>query len=298
MKSALKVLILAGGLGSRLWPLSTPEHPKQFLMIKPGVSLLQQTLQRFLNLVSSNDLYILTTVTLEETTRAQACAVCPQFAKQILLEPERKNTGFAIAWGLQTLEKRNLINKEQLILVSPADHIFFPEISLIEQLKNAVNWLPNDSIGIFGCHPDRISKDFGYIKDQDRINPFYSKCSGFIEKPSLSIASRLRKEFWLWNLGIYLFTPFIFWQSLEKITTLKQQCGSIDASCFPSKSIDQLLIEKSTNLSVFCVDNCRWMDAGSFQTFNACKDYFLLENPSTTLDPCPNLHKNNKELWS
>ena len=271
----MKVLILAGGAGSRLWPLSTPKYPKQFLMIKPGYSLLQQTLQRFLDVVSYKDLFILTHPSFEQITKEQASAVCPLLADQIILEPQKKNTGFAIAWGLETLQTKGLIEPHALTLVSPADHIFFPESSFIKQLQDAITWHIDHSIGVFGYSPDKISKDFGYIKEHQQLNAYYSKSAGFIEKPALSVATRLCKEKWLWNLGIYLFTPSVFWQCLETCAKINKKSCSIDFNLFPSISIDHLIMEKATNLNVFKLQSCRWMDVGSLQAFNACKKYFF-----------------------
>lgn len=275
MKSPLKIIILAGGSGSRLWPLSTPSYPKQFLMIKPGLSLLQQTLQRFLTLVSWKDLFIITNQAFKEITENQASLVHPKLTNQVLFEPCQKNTGFAITWGLRNLQSQNLIDDDQLVLISPADHIFFSETSFLNQLKIAIEWYPKSSIGSFGYIPHKISQDFGYVKPSGSINFFYEKGTGFIEKPLLSVAKRLNKDRWLWNMGLYLLTPSVLWRSLNESVEIIPSNHPIDLTIFPSISIDHLLIEKSSHLSVFRIINAQWMDVGSLQTFSFCKDYFF-----------------------
>jgi mannose-1-phosphate guanylyltransferase len=275
MSCSIKVLILAGGCGKRLWPLSTPENPKQFLMIKPGLSLLQNTLNRFLNLVAWENLFILTNASLLELTSHQVSAIHPLLPKQILLEPEQKNTGFAIAWALKRLEKNGFMHKDQLILITPSDHIFFSESTFLQELKLAIQWYPKNSIGSLGLVPRFPSKEFGYIKPCKTINPIYKKAGGFIEKPLASVAQKLVEDHWLWNIGIYLLTPSIFWQALRELTVLEQNRIDFDETSFPSLSIDHLLIEKVSNLCVFESKESSWLDVGSLQTFMYCQDYFL-----------------------
>jgi mannose-1-phosphate guanylyltransferase len=279
MSCSLKVLILAGGCGKRLWPLSTPENPKQFLMIKPGLSLLQNTLKRFLNLVALENLFILTNTSLKELTSQHVSAVHPLLPRQIVVEPEQKNTGFAIAWALQKLEKSRFIHKDQLILITPSDHIFFSEATFLQELKLAIQWYPTHSIGSLGLIPKFPSKEFGYIKPCKVINPIYKKAGGFIEKPLASVAQKLIEDQWLWNIGIYLLTPSLFWQSLKDLTVLQQDRLSFNEASFPSLSIDHLLIEKVTNLCVFETKESSWLDVGSLQTFRYCQEYFLSNQP-------------------
>ena len=274
MIRSVKVLILAGGSGKRLWPLSTPSHPKQFLMIKPGLSLLQNTLFRFLQLVRRENLFILTNTCFEKLTRSQASSLDPLLAKQILLEPVQKNTGFAIAWALKTLENQGHIQQEDLILVSPSDHIFFSESAFLNELVLAIDWHPKNSIGSFGICPKAPSPEFGYIKPSQSINPFYKTTSGFIEKPIPSIAKKLLKDQWLCNMGLYLFTPATFWSATANVEGLSNDFTNHYAS-FPSLSIDHLLIEKISNLSVFEMQKTSWQDVGSLQTFTQCKDFFF-----------------------
>jgi mannose-1-phosphate guanylyltransferase len=274
MSCSIKILILAGGCGKRLWPLSTPENPKQFLMIKPELSLLQNTLKRFLNLVALEHLFILTNASLLELTSQQVSAIHPLLLRQILLEPEQKNTGFAIAWALKKLEKNGFIQKDQLILITPSDHVFFSESTFLQELKLAIQWYPSNSIGSLGFAPRFPSKDFGYIKPCKNVNLIYKKAGGFIEKPLTSVAQKLIEDRWLWNIGIYLLTPSIFWKALKALNILEEDSIDFNEACFPALSIDHLLMEKVTNLCVFESKESSWLDVGSLQTFMYCKNYF------------------------
>ena len=175
MESFLKVVILAGGKGKRLWPYL---GLKPFLRVGSSSSLLQMTVDRFSNP------WILTSRELEKRTRSEL----PE--TEVLVEPQSLNTGPAVLFALDQLTT----NEDDLFCFVPCDHYFGDVEHLLEKLNEGLEFARSGNIVLFGVKPSCADTGYGYIlKDS------------FVEKPDIEKANRLIEEGALWNTGIFLF---------------------------------------------------------------------------------------------
>ena len=274
MNTPPTVLVLAGGVGSRLYPLSTPSLPKQFLKVHPNLSLLQSTIKRFLQITTPEHLFIITTASLASKTSLHASSIDPMLERNILIEPLHKNTGFAIAWGIWHLQRMKQVQDNTMIIVTPADHVFFSEDTFLKDIYQALKWHCTDAFSVLGSTPTKLTKEFGYLCPGKDINPYYKACLGFIEKPQRNLAHKLINERWLWNMGIYLFHASLFWKELcSAINFNMQEDHESVLKSLPSLSIDYMLMEKTSKLCVYSVQNALWSDVGSIQTLMYCKEH-------------------------
>lgn len=266
--------MLAGGVGSRLYPISTPSIPKQFLKVHPDLSLLQSTLKRFLKVTIPEHLFIITSESLKQMTTLHASAIDPILKRNILIEPAYKNTGFAIAWGIWHLQSMQRIHDNTTIIVTPADHVFFAEDAFLSDLCHALKWRSENTFSVLAAFPTHNTKEFGYLCPGKKINPYYRTCLGFIEKPHTNIAHKLIGERWLWNMGIYLFNAALFWKELcSAIRCDMKEDLELVLKSLPSLSIDYVLMEKTAKLCIYSVEHALWSDVGSIKTLMYCKEH-------------------------
>ena len=122
----MKAIILAGGSGTRLWPLSREYYPKQFLKLNGFKSLLQQTVERVLEFLSPEDIILLTNEQYKFHVLSEVSEISPILADKVLLEPERKNTAPAIALGMKYCLEKLKVSSEEVLFVCPSDHIIRP----------------------------------------------------------------------------------------------------------------------------------------------------------------------------
>lgn len=276
----VKVLILAGGLGSRLWPISTKKNPKQFLKIENEFSLLQNTLRRFLLITKPINIFIVTSNEYAGIAKKQALQIDTLFESQIIIEPKKKNTAFAITYALHNLKSENIIDDTSSIIVSPIDHVFSSNTLFVNSIKEALNQFDPRYITAFGVPPSFPNPNFGYVKKERKIsnNLFTSTC--FIEKPDINIALNLIKNNYIWNLGIYLFSYHSIKNYLKSMspTFFKILIGAYkDLDSTPSISIDFALISKLEELRIFELPSLLWLDIGTLESlseFTLTKDLF------------------------
>ena len=278
---SLVPVILSGGSGTRLWPLSRKLYPKQFIPLKDGKSLFQTTIERVVNLGSVDDLLVIC----NDEHRFMAAEQLRQANienSDIILEPVGRNTAPAI-----TIAAIHALSKDPdvQLLVLPADHI----ITDIHQYQLAVTFAQHaaqDMLVTFGVVPTRAETGFGYIK-QDKTNSIMANgekihlVEEFVEKPDTATAEAyLEKGDYLWNSGMFLFRADIFIDEIKHLQPeIYSACSQayakgekdldfirLEAQMFsqaPNISIDYAVMEKTTKAAVVPLES-DWSDVGSW----------------------------------
>lgn len=274
---------MAGGIGSRFWPLSTSATPKQFLdILGVGRSLLQLTYDRMVKIVPPENFYVVTNTQYEKTVLQQLPDLYPW---QILKEPLRKNTAPCIAYGNHEIRKRS---QNANIIVTPSDHLIMNEAEFLDTIRAGWEFTEkNDALLTLGITPTRPDTGYGYIQfreDFTEINSFkINKVKTFTEKPELEVAKVfLRSGDFVWNSGIFLWSlqaiDKAFQSYLPKVYELfegKSELFVLDDvySRCPNISIDYGIMEKAENVYVLQA-NFGWSDLGTWGALyeNAEKD--------------------------
>ncbi|MFT5779026.1 MAG: mannose-1-phosphate guanylyltransferase, partial [Crocinitomicaceae bacterium] len=206
---------MAGGIGSRFWPMSTPERPKQFLdILGMGKSLLQMTFERLENVSPSENIYIVTNTVYKDMVLEQLPGINPS---QVLLEPERKNTAPCIAYAAS---KIHALNPDANLIISPADHLILQETNFAATINAAIESAENGRIATIGIKPTRPDTGYGYIEFDASLEVVPNATipvQQFREKPDLDTA----KEFvsagnFYWNSGIFIWKSKTVLAALEK----------------------------------------------------------------------------------
>lgn len=211
-------IIMAGGIGSRFWPVSRNSMPKQFLdILGTGKSFLQETFDRFTRIVPQENILIVTSGQYEDLVKKQL----PQMPHEnILLEPHRRNTAPCIAYATYKLYKKN---PKAVVVVAPSDHLILNEDTFLDTLKCALTFAgDHNDLFTLGIKPTRPETGYGYIQTNRsrsrNVNGYLSySVKTFTEKPNKELAKVLveSKEF-LWNSGIFIWNLEAIKEELEK----------------------------------------------------------------------------------
>lgn len=278
----LCALIMAGGMGTRFWPLSTEEKPKQFLNLLGHDTMLQMTVKRLLPLIPIERIFVVTGSRYVHFIREQIYNLPDE---NIIVEPEGRNTAPCIGLSAFYIDK---IYKDASLLVLPSDHLINDEDKFRETVKSGYHFIDGNekSIVTIGIKPDRPETGYGYIKiASDDINnkanrfPIY-RVSKFIEKPDLDTAQKyLKTNRYLWNAGMFIWKTSTIKYNLKKFLPdtyciLDQifQASSDDYNTilnekYPdveSISIDFGIMEKADN--IYVILGCfGWDDIGSWK---------------------------------
>lgn len=272
------VVIMAGGIGSRFWPYSRNEYPKQFLdILGTGTSLLQMTYDRFLALCPKENIYIVTNDSYDKLVKDQLPGIQ---SEQVLLEPQRRNTAPCIAFASYKIREKN---KNAKIIVSPSDHAIFKVSAFVETVTTALEAADaGDKLITIGIKPNRPETGYGYIQfHADESEPI-NKVKTFTEKPQLELAKKfIESGDFVWNSGIFIWhvdaivdafenhlseISEIFEEGRKNFFTSKEnefvknayyQCKNI--------SIDYAIMEKASNVYVVLGD-FGWSDLGSWNS--------------------------------
>src|SRR6202012_2996396 len=190
-------IIMAGGIGSRFWPISRTSHPKQFLdILGTGRTLIQNTYDRFLKVCPKENIYVVTNENYAELVKTQLPGMADQ---QILTEPVMRNTAPCVAYGCFKIES---INPEAAIVVAPSDHLILDEAAFINTIEKSLQTATNNNYLItLGVKPSRPDTGYGYRQFTDTtINHDFHKVKTFTEKPTLEIAKPFRQSgAFLWS---------------------------------------------------------------------------------------------------
>lgn len=282
------VAILAGGVGSRFWPESRQQLPKQFLdLLGTGQSLLQTTYNRFRGICPPEQLYVITHESYAELVRKQLPHLSPE---QIVSEPSRKNTGPSAAY---ITHKLHLLNPQANVILSPADHIITDERTFERQVFETLDFVSrHNNIATIGVRPTRPDTGYGYIQyeHEDEEEQFH-RVKTFVEKPNLDIARTfLRSGDFLWNSGIFAWNTAtlikvleeyfpelneVFIQARDVLNTPKEAKAMemLYAQC-TNISIDYAIMEKVRTVHVL-PSRFGWSDLGTWESVyeHSEKDY-------------------------
>ncbi|MFA7240396.1 MAG: mannose-1-phosphate guanylyltransferase/mannose-6-phosphate isomerase [Sulfuricellaceae bacterium] len=267
-------VILAGGSGSRLWPLSRRHLPKQFLALDGDASLLQTTINRLSPVIDAGNVLI---VTQESHTKGEAYhALLPY---QTLFEPVGRNTAPAIALAAACLTANGA---DPVMVVLPADHIIKDEARFRAHLNIAIKAAESGKLVTFGIQPTRADTGFGYIKAHPGENLGLFEVERFTEKPDSATAGRFLEEGgYFWNSGMFVWRASVILaeirrhlpavhQVIQNIIAESRAAGTFQQAVekhFPSMpaiSIDYGVLEKSSHVGLIPCD-IGWHDVGSWQ---------------------------------
>ncbi len=275
---------MAGGVGSRFWPMSTPQKPKQFLdVLGIGKSLIQMTYDRLLLTAPKENIYILTNTNYAAIVKEQL----PDLTfDQILTEPKRKNTAPCIAYAAAKIMAKN---ENAVLVISPSDHLIVRENRFTEIIATAINRAnEGDRLVTLGIQPTRPDTGYGYIEfsKANKINPGeVAEVTQFREKPNLETA----KEFvesgnFYWNSGIFVWKAKTILDSLKSFQPALHNLFAGDLTpynsvneqnhvnnCFEKCediSIDFAVMEHAKNTDVVLAD-FDWSDLGTWGSLNS-----------------------------
>ncbi len=291
---------MAGGIGSRFWPWSTTQRPKQFLdVLGTGKTLIQQTYERINRLCPAENILVITNQMYDETI-AQQLPELPQ--ANILCEPCRRNTAPCVAFGAFKIKK---LNPDANILVAPSDHIILKEDLFLQVVKKGFEYAANNqALLTIGIQPHKPETGYGYIQskgeaiEQQNGQWQLSKVSQFREKPDLETAKEfLASGNFYWNAGIFIWSVDAILEAFKKYTPeLYQQFDEQDQSfnsedenkaidkiynCCENISIDYAVMEKADNVFVISTD-IGWSDLGNWSALHEISETDEFGNTAST----------------
>ena len=265
----MKVIILAGEGGTRLFPLSRADYPKYFLKVFDNTSLLMQSIMRFAPIAKAEDIIIVTGEKYQYHVRNELNSSCMADA-HVILEPEFKNTVSAISLAVNYCKNELKCDDDETIFVSSSDHLISPVNVFLRNMRQGLSLTNKGKIVVFGVRPTEAATEYGYMKMGEKLDEGYI-VDEFVEKPELAKAEEYVKDGkYYWNAGICVFQMNTYFQELEKnvpeiaaITKLSF-AQMLEKFCdVQSISIDYGILEKSQCLAMVLL-NCFWNDIGSW----------------------------------
>lgn len=197
------VVIMAGGVGSRFWPLSTPEYPKQFIdILGCGRTLIQLTVDRFKDICPMSNFWVVTNAKYVDIVKQQLPDIP---AGHILAEPAARNTAPCIAWACWSIKKEDL---DANVVVTPSDAVVMNPEEFRRVIKHALAFTDQwEAIVTIGIKPSRPETGYGYVEAGEAMNGVIRKVNAFKEKPNVETATKyLEAGNYLWNAGIFVWT--------------------------------------------------------------------------------------------
>ncbi|MCD7972048.1 MAG: mannose-1-phosphate guanylyltransferase [Candidatus Azobacteroides sp.] len=295
-------VIMGGGIGSRFWPFSRVNKPKQFLdFFGTERSLLQQTFDRFNKIIPVENIYIVTNELYADLIKEQL----PELPEtQILFEPQRRNTAPCIAFASYRIKA---INPNANIVVAPSDHLILRENEFLITIKTGLEFVKeNKALLTLGIKPNRPETGYGYIQVESEENTIFKKVKTFTEKPNTELAKVFYEsgEFF-WNSGIFLWNvqqivqafndhlpevSSIFASGEHTFNTSEERTFiNNNFSACPNISIDYGVMEKASNVYVLCTD-VGWSDLG---TWSALRDISPKDEHGNASLKCKTIYYNS-----
>ena len=301
MKHTIHPVILCGGSGTRLWPLSTPKRPKQFLALTSDKSMIEETAARFdtshMDAVAfGNALVVGSKQHLDLLDNSlPAC--------RKILEPFGRNSAPAVAAACLAYDP------DALILILPADHDIVDVVAFHRAIETAADAASNGAIVTFGIEPTHPATGYGYIKAEDTATEGALSVEAFVEKPDLKTAeSYLAEGNYFWNAGIFLFRADTMLAALSEFAPevlsgvraamrddIAEQVQHLDAEAFaktPSISIDYAVMENAENVETVPV-SMGWSDVGGYRALHE----LLTEKPTENYTSGPVVIENAEGLY-
>jgi len=304
---SIRIVILCGGSGTRLWPESRQNLPKQFIPIFKGKSLFELTLERIKEINNQKNPIVI-------TNKAHGFLVKESLQKYkikatIILEPESKNTAGAIYMAAKTSCENDTL------IIMPSDHL----IPNTDEFKKSFDYLIDNKCNknwiTFGIKPTSPSEAYGYIKIDNKQNNKLFNVIEFVEKPNLDKAKMmLLEDNYLWNSGIFAGNSLMILKSIRKhanqiakvcdlvfdhkIVSNEKNEINFDKKQFtkiPSNSIDFAVMEKEKNIKLFPL-KCEWNDLGSWDAISKIKNFDLKTNNIIEIESKNNFIRSNKKL--
>ncbi len=285
-------IIMAGGIGSRFWPMSVPQKPKQFLdVLGIGKSLIQMTYERLLHVSPSENIYIVTNKLYKDLVLEQLPDLKPE---QVLMEPQRKNTAPCIAYAAA---KIHAMNPNAKLIISPADHLIIQQENFAKTIETAISAAEKGRIATIGITPTRPDTGYGYIEfdsNADRTPNATVAVKQFREKPDLETA----KEFveagnFFWNSGIFIWKSETVLNALKSFQSELHGLFASDLSFYNTEneqekvdhcfevcediSIDFAVMEHAQNIDVI-LSNFDWSDLGTWGSLDTHLKHDASEN--------------------
>lgn len=270
---------MAGGIGTRFWPISRSSYPKQFHdVLGVGKSMLQQTAERFEGIVAKEHIYVVTSEEFAGIVQEQLPYLSPD---QILKEPQRKNTAPCIAYAAYKISKKH---PKATMIVAPADHVILKEEIFKARINEAIETAKSEPVLVtLGIVPTRPDTGYGYIQYQESANKAKT-VKTFTEKPNLELAEAfLESGDYVWNAGLFVFSIPTFKHELTKhLSRLAEQfeegrafyyteeepdfIRKVYAVC-KSISMDNGVMEKAREVKVILSD-IGWSDLGTWKSLH------------------------------
>jgi mannose-1-phosphate guanylyltransferase len=298
-------VVLAGGIGSRFWPLSTPERPKQLLPLVSDKPLLRDAIDRLGPIVDPAHTLILTNTSLVKPIRT---LLPPIPRENIIAEPRPAGTAAALTWAALTIERRD--GKDATMISVHADWAIGNDSAFRDVLLQGEDVAKkNHTLVTVGVVPTRADQGFGYIQPADPDNKNGSAVKRFVEKPDQTRAEKLRSEGCLWNSGIFIWTVGDFLaqvkqhaRELSKALSLgpEVEASEFFASVSTPVSVDTAVLERSKNVTVL-PGNFGWDDIGTWSALGRVRDKDEFGNVTSgsvhMLDCCDNIvHANSGKV--
>lgn len=271
------VVLLAGGIGSRFWPASTPRRPKQFLPLATSQPLIVDTIERARELAPAARVLIVTGGHLRPHLERHV----PDFpADQIMFEPRPRGTAPALAWAAHEIIRR-ADQPDRTVMVSlHSDHVVRPLERFASSLGRAVEAAGRlGRLLTIGVPPSRPETGYGYVEAGDALIPGIFEVRRFVEKPDAKTAERYVADGYLWNSGMFVWRPQILLSELASHTPELagglDRLGEGDTGGFfanvPTLSIDHGLMERSSNIAVMRAE-FDWDDVGAWAALMRVRD--------------------------